>query len=154
MEEQNETESNICMDAIDPDGTALAPDDVAEAEMVPSEFIADDPLRSGHFGVFGLTFRQPRKGETISGRWEAKCPFHRKPGVTNCAVSSSLEGDALMHRQQLARRIGWWCCSASDFRLQRDHVRWKPTFEECPDAATVLAPKPTGRLHGLTLRPS
>ena len=63
-------------DGDEEDLAGVAPTSADDTEAVPER------LRLGHFGAFTLTPRQQVKGISRFGRFEVKCPFHRKSRVT------------------------------------------------------------------------
>ena len=125
----------------DPLGDGASDADAAEpaADAQPDHPAAvEQVLRSGRFGIFRMTPKQPSDRIPFGG-YEASCPFHRKNSRTGCKKFCRMTEAGPAARRDTLLRLMHWCTLAVYHNRQRKHLWHFPELDECPLAHVILA---------------
>ncbi len=97
-------------------------------------------MRSGRFGVFRLTPKQP--GTSSSGAYgglQATCPFHRLNARSGCKKFVTIRGPSVEDKSAALRVLLQWCVEAPNYSRQRYHMAVPLAPESAPPWAFLLS---------------
>ena len=86
------------------------------------------------WGPFYLTFSAAKNADRspgIGGRWQAKCPYHKKNMKTACTRSITCTTEDAVDNGR--RMVKWWALHARDYDRKRLHAKFPINLADIPD---------------------